>query len=31
MNRFNTDQLIFAIVLAAAILGVIVYRFFHTF
>lgn len=29
MNRFHTDQLIFAIVLAAAILSAIIYRVFH--
>jgi hypothetical protein len=31
MNRFHTDQLIFAIVLAAAILSAIIYRVFHAY
>jgi hypothetical protein len=29
MSRFNTDQLIFVLVLAAVIIGVSIYRFLH--
>lgn len=31
MSRFNTDQLIFVLVLAAVIIGITVYRFLHPF
>ncbi len=31
MKRFNTDQMLFTILLAAVILGAIIYRVFHFF
>ena len=31
MKKFDTDQMVFTIVLAAAILGIIIYRVLHPF